>query len=284
MDVNVLVNEDCLEYMNQIPDKSIDMVLCDLPYGTTKCRWDVKIPLNDFVLVGSKIMNEKDYLLYAMQNDTKSFDYQKKWFKENAKLGLWTHYKRIVKDNGAILLFAQTPFDKILGASNPDMLRYEWIWEKTQATGHLNANKMPMKAHENILVFYKKLPMYNPQMTEGHTPIHSYTKYVSTQNNTEIYGRMNREISGGGETTRYPRSVLTFASDKQTCYIHSTQKPVAVCEYMIKTYTNEGDVVLDNCAGSMTTAVAAINTNRKYICIEKDKEIFASGEKRIREL
>lgn len=232
---------DCLELMNDIPDKSIDMIFSDLPYGTTHCKWDSIIPLEP----------------------------------------LWKQYKRIIKDNGAILLFAQTPFDKVLGASNLKMLRYEWIWEKTQATGHLNSKKMPMKAHENILVFYKKLPIYNPQMTEGHTPIHSYTKYIKTQNNTEIYGQMNREISGGGETTRYPRSVLTFASDKQTCYLHPTQKPLALCEYMIKTYTNEDDTVLDSTAGSMTTGIAAIKTGRKVICIEKDKEIFDLGRNRI---
>lgn len=281
MDINILVNDDCLEYMKQIPEKSINMILCDLPYGTTQCKWDVNVPLNDFVLVGSKIMYEKDYLLYAMQYENKSFAYQKKWFKENATSGLWTHYKRIIKDNGAILLFAQTPFDKILGASNPDMLRYEWIWEKTQATGHLNAKKMPMKAHENILVFYKKLPIYHPQMTDGHTPVHSYTKHTDDGN---CYGKTKTGISGGGSTLRYPRSVLTFPSDKQTCSLHSTQKPVAICEYLIKTYTDEGDTVLDNCAGSMTTAVAAINTNRNYICIEKDKEIFESGAKRVKEI
>ena len=232
---------DCLELMKDIPDKSVDMIFTDLPYGTTHCKWDSIIPLDE----------------------------------------LWTHYKRIIKDNGAILLFAQTPFDKVLGSSNLQMLKYEWIWEKTQATGHLNAKKMPMKAHENILVFYKKLPTYNPQMTEGHTPIHSYTKYISTQNNTEIYGRMNREISGGGETTRYPRSVLTFASDKQTCHLHDTQKPLALCEYMIKTYTNENEIVLDSCMGSGTTGVAALKHNRKFIGIEKEEKYYEVSKNRI---
>ena len=236
-----LYQGNCLELMKDIPDKSVDMIFTDLPYGTTHCKWDSIIPLDE----------------------------------------LWIHYKRIIKDNGAILLFAQTPFDKVLGSSNLQMLKYEWIWEKTQATGHLNAKKMPMKAHENILVFYKKLPTYNPQMTEGHTPIHSYTKYISTQNNTEIYGRMNREISGGGETTRYPRSVLTFASDKQTCHLHDTQKPLALCEYMIKTYTNEGDLVLDSCMGSNTTGLACKNLKRRYIGIEKDEDIFKIAVERI---
>ena len=242
LEINKIYNMDCLEGMKLIDDKSIDMIFTDLPYGTTNCKWDSVIDLDK----------------------------------------LWEQYCRIIKDNGAIVLFAQTPFDKVLGMSNLKMLKYEWIWEKTQATGHLNAKKMPMKAHENILVFYKKLPTYNPQKTTGHTPIHSYTKYVDTQNNTEIYGRMDREISGGGETDRYPRSVITFASDKQTSCLHSTQKPLALCEYMIKTYTNEGELVLDSCIGSGTTAVSCVNTGRNYIGFEKDKEYFDIAKKRIR--
>lgn len=237
----ILKQGDCLELMNDISDKSIDMILCDLPYGTTNCKWDTPINLTK----------------------------------------LWELYNRIIKDNGAILLFAQTPFDKVLGCSNLSMLRYEWIWEKTQATGHLNANKMPMKAHENILVFYKHLPIYNPQKTNGHEPIHSYTKYISTQNNTEIYGRMNKEISGGGETDRFPRSVITFSSDKQTCYLHPTQKPVALLEYLIKTYSNEGNTILDNCMGSGSTGVACVNTNRNFIGIELDEKYFKIAEERI---
>lgn len=161
------------------------------------------------------------------------------------------------------------------------MLKYEWIWEKTQATGHLNAKKMPMKAHENILVFYKKPPTYNPQKTTGHKPINSYTKYVDTQNNTELYGKVNKEIKGGGDTDRYPRSVLVYPSDKQQSSLHSTQKPLSLCEYFIKTYSNEGDVILDNAAGSFTTIIAAIKNNRKYIGIEKMEEHFNTGVKRI---
>jgi len=214
-----------------IDDNSIDMVLCDLPYGTTRCRWDSVI------------------------------DLQK----------LWGEYRRIIKANGAIVLTAQTPFDKVLGASNLEMLKYEWIWEKTQATGHLNAKKMPLKAHENILVFYKDLPTYNPQKTNGHKPINSYTKYVKTQNNTELYGEMKQEISGGGETDRYPRSVLLYSSDKQKSCLHPTQKPLALMEYLIATYSNEAETILDNCAGSGTTGLAAKNLNRNYIMIENDE-------------
>lgn len=232
---------DCIEIMKLIPNKSIDMILCDLPYGTTKCEWDSVIDL------------EK----------------------------LWDNYCRIIKDNGAIVLFSQTPFDKILGCSNLKMLRYEWIWEKTQATGHLNAKKMPLKSHENILVFYKKLPTYNPQITFGHKPVNSYTKYISTQNNTELYNKMNKEIKGGGNTTRYPRSIQVFKSDKQKEHLHPTQKPVKLLEYLIKTYTNENDLVLDNCIGSGSTAIAAINTKRNFIGIEKEKKYYEIACNRI---
>ena len=141
---------------------------------------------------------------------------------------------------------------------------------------------MPMKAHENILVFYKKLPSYNPQKTYGHKPINSYTKYIKTQNNTEIYGKMNREISGGGETDRYPRSIITFKSDKQTSKLHSTQKPLALMEYLIKTYTNKGDLVLDFAAGSFTTAVACKKLGRKFIGIELEAEYCEIGKNRVK--
>lgn len=232
---------DCLDLMKNIEDKSIDMILCDLPYGTTNCRWDTVIPLTQ----------------------------------------LWEQYERIIKDNGVIALFAQTPFDKVLGCSNLNILKYEWIWEKTTATGHLNAKKMPMKAHENILIFYKQLPTYNPQKTEGHKPVNSYKKYLDTQNNTEVYGKCSKEVEGGGNTDRYPRSVQIFSTDKQKIKLHETQKPLLLCEYLIKTYTNEGELVLDNCIGSGTTAVACINTNRNFIGIEKDEQIFNTAFNRI---
>ncbi|MEG0297606.1 MAG: site-specific DNA-methyltransferase [Clostridium sp.] len=241
MELNKIYLGDCLKIMKNIEDKSIDMILCDLPYGTTRCPWDSQIDLNR----------------------------------------LWDRYCRVIKDNGAIVLFAQTPFDKILGVSNLQMLKYEWIWEKTQATGHLNAKKMPMKAHENILVFYKKLPVYNPQKTTGHAPVNTYTKYIATQNNTDIYGKLSKEISGGGNKERYPRSVQIFSSDKQRECLHPTQKPVKLLEFLINTYTNEGEIVLDNCIGSGSTAVAAINTNRKFIGIEKDEKIYDTAVNRI---
>lgn len=248
LEKNKVHKGDCLEVMKNIPDKSIDMILTDLPFGTTRCKWDSVIDL------------EK----------------------------LWFEYNRIIKDNGAICLFAQTPFDKVLGTSNLSMLRYEWIWEKTQATGHLNAKKMPMKAHENILVFYKKLPIYNYQKTIGHV-----RKVSSAKNRAECIKRRNEyddylynkempeTVSDYDSTERYPRSVLKYPSDKQKVALHPTQKPVALLEYLIKTYTNEQDTVLDSTSGSGSTAIACINTNREYIMIEKEEKFVTISNTRI---
>jgi DNA modification methylase len=248
IELNKIYNEDCLEGMKRIEGKSIDMILCDLPYGTTKCKWDIVIPFAP----------------------------------------LWEQYKRIIKPNGAILLTAQTPFDKILGCSNIEWLKYEWIWEKTQATGFFNAKKMPMKAHENILVFYDKTPIFNAIKTQDNKPINKYTKKASVCNKTEVYGKCTADISGGGNTDRYPRSVQIFSSDKQKTKldgtIHPTQKPISLFEYLIKTYTNVGETVLDNCIGSGTTALAALKTNRNFIGFEKEKKYFDIANKRIESL
>lgn len=234
----ILYHGNCLQEMDNISDKSVDMILTDLPFSTTNCAWDIMINL------------EK----------------------------LWEQYKRVIKDSGAILLFGQTPFDKVLGSSNLKWLRYEWIWEKTTSTGHLNAKKMPMKAHENILVFYDKLPTYNPQMTTGHKPVNSYTKH---QSDGEIYGKTSPGISGGGATERYPRSVLLFPTDKQKSALHPTQKPVALLEYLILTYTNKGDTVLDSCIGSGSAGVASANTGRNFIGIELEDKYYKIAKARI---
>lgn len=236
MSVQLLLG-DCLEKMKEIPDGSVDMILCDLPYGTTQCKWDSVLNLE----------------------------------------ALWQQYKRVAKPSAAIVLFAQTPFDKVLGCSNLSMLKYEWIWEKTAATGHLNAKKMPMKAHENILVFYNKTPTYNPQMLYDQKPTNRFTK---RNGDGECYGA-TVEVSGGGSTTRYPRSVQVFKSDKQKVSLHPTQKPVDLCEYLIKTYSLEGQTVLDNTMGSGTTGVACINTSRNFIGIERDERYFNIAKERI---
>lgn len=233
---------DGIEGMKKIPDKSVDMILCDLPYGiTARNKWDVVIP----------------------------FDL------------LWEQYERIIKDNGAIVLTAVQPFTSQLVMSNPKLFRYEWIWEKTSPTGFLNANKMPLRAHENVLVFYKKLPTYHPQKTTGHKPTNTYTKRTSDGTN---YGKTKEGISGGGSTERYPRSVQVFATDKQKAAYHPTQKPIDLLEYLIKSYTNEGDIVLDNCMGSGSTAVAAVRTNRHFYGFELVEEYVDIARKRLNEL
>ena len=234
-----LFHGDCLEIMKDIPDNSVDMILCDLPYGTTRNKWDTVIPLDL----------------------------------------LWKQYERIVKDNGAIVLFAQTPFDKVLGASNLKLLRYEWIWDKNKATGFLNSKKMPLKAHENILVFYKKLPNYYPQGL--------VKKEVPTINKGNR-GRMG-EVSNYGvankdaiqEYENYPRDVLKYGVVMKP--VHPTQKPIELLEYLIKTYTDEGELVLDNCMGSGSTGVACQNTGRKFIGIELDEGYFNISKNRIAE-
>ena len=239
IELNKIYNEDCLEGMKRIPDKSVDMILCDLPYGTTRNKWDSIIPLEP----------------------------------------LWDQYERVIKDNGAIVLTAQTPFDKVLGVSNLKLLRYEWIWEKTTSTGFLNAKKMPMKAHENILVFYKKLPAYNPQKTTGHPRKVSTAEHKVGSKVTSNYGEHG--LTGYDSTERYPRSVQLFSTDKQKIAIHPTQKPVALFTYLIKTYTNEGETVLDTCMGGGTTAVSCIDTDRKYIGFEIGEKEFTDANERI---
>lgn len=239
-----LMHGDCLELMKDIPDGSIDMVLCDLPYGTTKNKWDSVIPLDS----------------------------------------LWKQYKRILKTGGCIALFAQTPFDKILACSNIDMLKYEWIWEKCVPTGRLNCNFAPMKCHENILIFSEssacyvkdktRAMTYNPQMEKG-KPYKAISGKASSNYDTK-WCKQQLTINSG---TRYPRDVLKFQHDKNR--YHPTQKPVALLEYFIKTYTNENETVLDNTMGSGSTGVACVNTGRSFIGIEKDDHYFEIAKKRI---
>lgn len=239
-ETQILICGDCLAEMAKLPDKSIDMVLCDLPYGTTaRNKWDNVIPLDL----------------------------------------LWEQYERIVKDDGVIALWSQMPFTAILAASNMKLFRYEWIIEKTNATGFLNANRMPMKAHENVLIFYKKLPVYHPQMTHGHERKISTAAHKRNSKKSMDYGEHG--LTTYDSTDRYPRDVLTFSWDKQKSRLHPTQKPVAACEYFIATYTDKGDTVLDNCMGSGTTGVACRNLGRNFIGIELEKEYFDIAEKRL---
>lgn len=225
-----LYNGDCLKIMKDIKDKSVDFIYTDLPYATTQNSWDILIPLEP----------------------------------------LWAEYSRILKDNGCVALWSQMPFSAQLVMSNPNDFRYEWIIEKTKGTGFLNAKRMPMKCHENVLIFYKKLPTYNPQKTTGHTPVHAFTKHSTDGTN---YGKTH-SVSGGGSTERYPRDVIQFKWDTQKSAVHPTQKPISAAEYFIKTYTNEGDTVLDSCMGSGSTGVACARLGRNFIGIEKDEKYF----------
>lgn len=227
-----LMQGDCLERMKEIPDGSVDMVLTDPPYGTTACKWDSIIPLEP----------------------------------------MWEQLKRVIKPNGAIVMTASQPFTTTLIASNMKMFRYDLKWCKTQGTGFYNANRMPLRAHEDILVFYGKLPTYNPQKTEGKP----YRQRRGTASDVYQGKDLHETVSDGG---RHPLSWRTFKRDKDK--VHPTQKPVALMEYLIKTYTNEGDTVLDFTMGSGSTGVAAKNLNRSFIGIELDPEYFDIAKQRI---
>jgi len=238
--INEVHQGDCLEFMKLIPDEVIDAIITDLPFGSTKNSWDKIIPFEP----------------------------------------LWEQYKRITKKNAAIVLMAIQPFASQLVMSNIDMFRYDLVWEKNKKTGFLNAKKMPLRAHEIILVFYQQLPIYNPQMTYGHNPVHSFTKHTGDGTN---YGKTKIGITGGGQTSRHPTSIVKIPvvnNDSKEKY-HPLQKPVALFEWLIKTYTDEGMIVLDSCAGSFTTAEAARNLKRNWICIEKEEKYCEIGRKRL---
>ena len=277
-----LYNGDCLEIMKEIPSKSIDMILCDLPYQVTKNKWDIIIPMNDYVIIDDEVLEkDKFYLQQFMKGLTKK-EIDKTW-KENKQEGLWSHYNRIIKDNGAILLFGQDIFSAQLINSNLKMYKYKWFWKKDRPSGFLNAKKMPLKDVEEILVFYKKCPVYNPQFWEG-IPLHGMgTKYKEGNLGNNNYGKFashtNPSANREGDTKKYPRQVLEFKRPHPP--IFPTQKPVDLCEYLIKTYTNEGDLVLDNCMGSGSTGVACKKLNRIFIGIELNSETFNLAKDRI---
>lgn len=235
---NSVVHGDCLEVMKDIDDKSIDMILCDLPYGTTQCNWDTVIPLEP----------------------------------------LWEQYKRVIKGNGAIVLTAAQPFTTSLIMSNMEMFKYAWVWEKSKAAGFFNAKNKPMNSHEDIIIFSfgdcanrcKNRMVYNPQ---GLIEVNKKVNGVKACNGDvggHGFARSSHKKERIQKFTNFPRSMLKFKNEGKTA--HPTQKPVALFEYLIKTYTDDGGMVLDNCAGSGTTAVACINTNRDYILVEQEKK------------
>lgn len=221
---------DCLQVMKHIPDKKVDMILCDLPYGTTACSWDVIIPFDK----------------------------------------LWEQYNRIIKSNGAIVLFGSEPFSSMLRMSNIKMFKYDWVWKKNSTTGFANVKSIPLKEHEMISVFSKKKMKYNPQGVKRIKPVLKTTPKNKFVGYIESKGQEGKQYIV--DKSGYPRSILEYKSESYT--VHPTQKPVELLEYLIKTYTNEGDTVLDNCMGSGSTGVACINTGCKFIGIEQDEHYF----------
>ena len=239
IELNKIYNEDCLEGMKRIPDKSVDMILCDLPYGTTACKWDTIIPFEP----------------------------------------LWEQYERVIKDNGTIVLTASQPFTSALVMSNPSMFRYSLVWDKVATASGVLAKKQPLKSHEDVNVFYKKQPKYNPQMVEGK----QWARGGKVRSTPKIYGE-KKEIglpTSDKTNMKYPKSVLTISNANRLGRLHPTQKPVALFEYLIRTYTNENETILDNCMGSGTTAIACINTNRNFIGFELDENYHTVANERI---
>jgi len=252
----ILIHGDCLEKMKDISDKSIDMILCDLPYGTTACKWDVIIPFEP----------------------------------------LWEQYKRIIKDRGAIVLFGSEPFSSYLRMSNIKQYKYDWYWEKDKAANWLFGNKMPLKTFETVSVFYDGQPTYNPQKIVNPAGVSKRHLYKNpskiTDNVKSVMGdswketKMDKSENYHGKDYEpdklLPRQSIYFARE-QKGKVHPTQKPVALLEYLIKTYTLEGETVLDNTMGSGSTGIACINTKRNFIGIEKDDKYFEIAKKRIEE-
>lgn len=238
-----LYNGDCLDIMDKIPNKSIDMILCDLPYGLTNNKLDIVIPFDK----------------------------------------LWNQYDRVIKDNGCIALFSQGLFYVDLVNSNRKLFRYDLIWDKVLTSGFLNAKRMPLRQHEQIAIFYKKLPTYNPQFSIG-KPLHSKgVGYKDKEPKNNNYGYFNvTDDSRKGSTDKYPTSILRFSKPHPSVAKHRTEKSIECLEYLIKTYSNENDTVLDNCMGSGTTGIACVNTNRNFIGIELDKKYFDIAESRIK--
>lgn len=233
---------DCLELMKDVPDKSIDMILCDLPYGLTNNKKDIQLPFDK----------------------------------------LWEQYERIIKDNGVICLFAQGTFYVDLVSSNRKLFRYDLVWNKILTSGFLNAKRMPLRQHEQIAVFYKKLPTYNPQFTQG-KPLHGKgTSYKNKEIKNNNYGEFKQlDDTRKGSTEKYPTSILTFSKSHPSIAKHPTEKPVELLDYLIKTYTNENDTILDNCMGSGSTGISAVRNNRNFIGMEIDPTYYEVAKKRI---
>ena len=279
-----LVNGDCLEVMDKMIEKGVkvDAIITDVPYQTTSCDWDLLIPFNDYLMLPKSKRSKKlvpvyrdEYILKELKNGT---DYNEicEYFDNNSKEGMWQKLNKLIKGNGAIVLFGSQPFTSALVMSNPKMFKYEWVWDKKLGGNSMLVRYQPYKIHENILVFSQDTHFYNAIMKQrGKQRI----KNGKTKNKDNAFS-----VNGAEKTFNnlyYPRTILEISNAKRTDRVHPTQKPVALMEYLIRTYTNEGQTVLDFTMGSGTTGVACMNTSREFIGIEKDEKYFEAARKRI---
>lgn len=281
MELNTFYNEDCLgaNGLKNLPDNSIDLLVTDLPYGVTKASHDVKIPLSDYIEVSTTyrgkekviLMSEEEFNDYTFKQGNLTYKESKELFKQNKKTGLMTELFRVVKDTGALIFFGQDKFTTEVMLSAMKYHRYNLIWDKKRVTGFLNANKMPLRQHEDIMVFYKKPPTYFPQKFKG-KPNHSRGNPNKTLKNQNYGSMVFVDNKDGLGDMKHPTSILSFAKPHPP--IFATQKPTELLEWLIKSYSNENDVVLDCCAGSGSTLQAAQNTNRQFIGFEKNEANF----------
>lgn len=278
-----LILGDFLEKIQEVENNSIDLILTDPPYGVTQCKWDSIIPLEDFILTKNKnkdvIQTLQEFLQSCFINGL-DFNASYNYFQENKQMGMWSHLKRVSKEKSTICLFGTDPFSSKLISSNFDAYKYDWFWKKNKSTNFLNAKKQPLRNVERISVFNSG--NYFPIKSTGHKPVNSFTKNTS---DGSTLGKTKIGFKGGGSTERYPNQTLEFPvvnnDHSSEVKIHPSQKPVDLLKYLIQTYTKEGDIVLDFTFGSGSTAIACIETNRKFIGIEKDPNYFQLAEKRI---
>ncbi|MBQ3434097.1 MAG: site-specific DNA-methyltransferase [Selenomonadaceae bacterium] len=239
-----IFNEDCISGMRRLDAGSVDAIICDPPFQTTDCAWDIRLPMQE----------------------------------------MWQEFNRVTKENAAIVLFSQLPFAVDLINANRKMFRYEWIWSKPRAVGFLNANRMPLRAHENILVFYKKLPTYNPQFRKGKAYEHAQREQL--RDRKSVYQSRGASVTKNDGEHYYPRDVINFAqpvaNSKKDTRVHPTQKPVDLMEFLVRTYTNEQELVLDATMGSGSTGVACMKSRRRFIGFETDKEFFDVSRQRLK--
>lgn len=283
-----LYNKDCLQALENMYQDGVkvDFILADIPYGTTNCKWDTIIPLNAHIVEDNFVLYKDDFILKKVKE---GYSYKKAldFFLQHSNEGMWEKIYKVLKPNGVVALFGAEPFSSVLRSSNINYFKYDWIWHKTTATGHLNAKHQSMRASENISIFYKQKPFFNPLKTKNHKEkISSKNSKISSskkaQNRDKVYRGDNiKNIKDYKSTERYPRTVITFPTDKQKIKLHPTQKPVALGQYFLKTYMKKGETILDFTMGSGSFGVSAVKEGMNFIGVEKDKVTFNKACDRI---